>query len=221
VAVSSGEGLLPSPYGPLLGPFGNALWTAGGAGSIGLTMPALAQLGPGSPVLVGGAVGWVVGSGSGHQPQPRRQSSGHARSPGAVAAVCVDLHALEPGWLRPCFFEAQGSALLVPIAAPVALIDGATALQAAIADGQLEAPVLDLSVPRRLKPGFGAVSYAALRSGRIEVEGQGLRTAPSHSPRLAEAIARELVRRLEEDAFPLRLPVLPLSPRPTLLPLEA
>lgn len=221
VAVSSGEGLLPSPYGPLLGPFGNALWTAGGAGSIGLTMPALAQLGPGSPVLVGGAVGWVVGSGSGHQPQPRRQVSGHARSPGAVAAVCVDLHALEPGWLRPCFFEAQGSALLVPIAAPVALIDGATALQAAIADGQLEAPVLDLSVPRRLKPGFGAVSYAALRSGRIEVEGQGLRTAPSHSPRLAEAIARELVRRLEEDAFPLRLPVLPLSPRPTLLPLEA
>ena len=221
VAVSSGDGLLPSPYGPLLGPFGNALWTAGGAGSIGLTMPALAQLGPGSPVLVAGAVGWVVGSGSGHQPQPRRQSSGHARSPGAVAAVAVDLHALEPGWLRPCFFEAQGSALLVPIAAPVALTDAATALQAAAADGQLEAPVLDLSVPRRLKPGFGSVTYAALRSGRIEVEGRELRTAPAHSPRLAEAIARELVRRLEEDAFPLRLPVLPLSPRPALLPLEA
>jgi len=221
VAVSSGDGLLPSPYGPLLGPFGNALWTAGGAGSIGLTMPALAQLGPGSPVLVAGAVGWVVGSGSGHQPQPRRQSSGHARSPGAVAAVAVDLHALEPGWLRPCFFEAQGSALLVPIAAPVALTDAGTALQAAAADGQLEAPVLDLSVPRRLKPGFGSVTYAALRSGRIEVEGRELRTAPAHSPRLAEAIARELVRRLEEDAFPLRLPVLPLSPRPALLPLEA
>ena len=221
VAVSSGDGLLPSPYGPLLGPFGNALWTAGGAGSIGLTMPALAQLGPGSPVLVAGAVGWVVGSGSGHQPQPRRQSSGHARSPGAVAAVAVDLHALEPGWLRPCFFEAQGSALLVPIAAPVALTDAATALQAAAADGQLEAPVLDLSVPRRLKPGFGSVTYAALRSGRIEVEGRELRTAPAHSPRLAEAIARELVRRLEEDAFPLRLPVLPLSPRPALLPVEA
>jgi uncharacterized protein (DUF39 family) len=184
-------------------------------------MPALAQLGPGSPVLVAGAVGWVVGSGSGHQPQPRRQSSGHARSPGAVAAVAVDLHALEPGWLRPCFFEAQGSALLVPIAAPVALTDAATALQAAAADGQLEAPVLDLSVPRRLKPGFGSVTYAALRSGRIEVEGRELRTAPAHSPRLAEAIARELVRRLEEDAFPLRLPVLPLSPRPALLPLEA
>jgi uncharacterized protein (DUF39 family) len=221
VAVSSAEGLLPSPFGPLLGPFVNALWTAGGAGSIGLTMPGLAQLGPGSPVLVAGGLGWVVGSGSGHQPQPRRQAGGQARSPGAVAAVSVDLHSLEPGWLRPCFFEGHGSALLVPIAAPIALVDEATARQAACGDEELEAPVLDVSVPRRLKPGHGPVSYAALRQGRIRVEGQMLRAAPAHSPRLAEAIGRELVRRLEQAAFPLRLPVQPLSARPGLLPLEA
>ena len=72
-----------------------------------------------------------------------------------------------------------------------------------------------------LRAGDRETALAALRSGRIEVEGRELRTAPAHSPRLAEAIARELVRRLEEDAFPLRLPVLPLSPRPALLPLEA
>jgi uncharacterized protein (DUF39 family) len=220
VAVNSTEGLLRSPFGPLLGPFVNGLWTAGGAGSIGLTMPALAQLGPGSPVLVGGAIGWVVGSGSGHQPQPRRGRGGQARSPGAVAAVSVDLHALKPGWLRPCWFEGHGSALLVPIAAPIALLDAATALQAAAPDEGLEAPVLDVSVPRRLKPGFGGVSYAALRSGRIEVAGHTLRMAPAHSPRLAEAIARELVLRLEQDAFPLRPPLRPLSDRPALIPLE-
>jgi uncharacterized protein (DUF39 family) len=135
--------------------------------------------------------------------------------------VSVDLHALEPGWLRPCFFEGHGSALLVPIAAPIALIDGATARQAAAGDGELEAPVLDVSVPRRLKPGFGVVSYAALRSGQIRVEGAPVRAAPAHSPRLAEAIGRELVRRLEQRTFPLRLPVQPLSARPALIPLEA
>lgn len=220
VAVSSGQGLLPSPFGTVLGPFVNALWTAGGAGSIGLTMPALAQLGPGSPVLVGGGIGWVVGSGSGHQPQPRRQGGGQARSPGAVAAVSIDLHALEPGWLRPCVFEGYGTALLVPIAAPIALIDAATARQAAAGDDELEAPVVDVSVPRRLKPGFGAVSYAALRSGGIQVEGRAVRAAPVHSPRLAEAIGRELVRRLQEQTFPLRLPAQPLSGRPSLIPLE-
>ena len=74
-----------------------------------------------------------------HQPQPRRGVGGQACTPGAVAAVSVDLHALEPGWLRPCVFEGYGSALLVPIAAPVALTDAATALQAAAADGQARA----------------------------------------------------------------------------------
>lgn len=220
VAVSSAEGLLPSPYGTLLGPFANALYTAGGAGSIGLTMPALAQLGPGSPVLVAGAIGWVVGSGSGHQSKPRRLAGGQARSPGAVAAVSVDLHELQARWLRPCFFEGHGSALLVPIAAPIALLDGTIALQAAAGDGELEAPLLDVSIPRRLKPGYGGVSYAQLRSGEIELEGRRIRAAPAHSPRLAEGIGRELVERLVEGSFPLRPPLLPLGSRPSLIPLD-
>jgi uncharacterized protein (DUF39 family) len=220
VAVSSAEGLLPSPYGTLLGPFGNALYSAGGAGSIGLTMPALAQLGPGSPVLVAGAIGWVMGSGSGHRSNPPRLAGGQARTPGAVAAVCVDLHELEARWLRPCFFEGHGSALLVPIAVPIALLDGSIALQAAAGDGQLEAPLLDVSIPRRLKPGFGGVSYAQLRSGEIELEGRRIRTAPAHSPRLADAIGRELVQRLTTGSFPLRPPLLPLASRSSLIPLD-
>ncbi|MFM7362196.1 MAG: homocysteine biosynthesis protein [Cyanobium sp.] len=220
VAVSSAEGLLPSPYGTLLGPFANALYTAGGAGSIGLTMPSLAQLGPGSPVLVAGAIGWVLGSGSGHQSSPRRLAGGQARTPGAVAAVSVDLHDLQARWLRPCFFEGHGSALLVPIAAPISLLDGATALQAATDDELLEAPLLDVSIPRRLKPGFGSVSYARLHRGTIELDGRHIRAAPAHSPRLAEAIGRELVQRLEAGSFPLRPPLLPLGSRPSLIPLD-
>lgn len=221
VAVSSADGVLHSPYGPLLGPFVNALYTAAGADSIGLAMPGLSLLGPGSPVLVGGAIGWVVGCGSAHQPRPRRLASGHARTPGAVAALCVDLHELRPEWLRACRFEGQGSALLVGVAAPIPLINGLVARQAATPDERLEAPVLDVSIPRRIKPGFGGVSYGALRSGRITVDGRVLAAAPAHSPRLARSIALELVQRLIDNRFPLRLPLLPLSPRPALIPLDA
>ncbi|HYP03377.1 MAG TPA: homocysteine biosynthesis protein [Cyanobium sp.] len=220
VAVSSAEGVIRTPYGPLLGPFINALFSCGGADSIGLAMPGLSLLGPGSPVLVGGAVGWVVGSGSAHQPRPRRLPSGHARSPGAVAAVCVDLHELGVGWVRPCHFEGVGSALLVPIAAPIPLINGAVALQAATGDDALEAPVLDVSIPRRIKPSFGGVPYSALKAGRIQVDGRPIPAAPAHSPRLAAAIAAELIARLQENRFPLRLPLAPLGPRPTLIPLD-
>jgi uncharacterized protein (DUF39 family) len=220
VAVSSAEGVIRTPYGPLLGPYANALFSCGGADSIGLAMPGLSLLGPGSPVLVGNAVGFVVGSGSAHQPRPRRLPSGHARSPGAVAAVAVDLHELGSAWVRPCHFEGIGSALLVPIAAPIPLINGAVALQAATGDDALEAPVLDVSIPRRIKPSFGGVPYSALKAGRIQVDGRPVPAAPAHSPRLAAAIGAELIRRLREDRFPLRLPLAPLAERPTLIPLD-
>ncbi|MEB3322105.1 MAG: homocysteine biosynthesis protein [Synechococcaceae cyanobacterium] len=220
VAVSSAEGVLRTPYGPLLGPWGNALYSCGGAGSIGLAMPGLTLLGPGSPVLVGGALGWVVGSGSAHQPRPRRLPGGHARTPGAEVAVCVDLHGLRPEWVRPARFEGQGSALLVAIAAPIPLISPVVARRAAAGDDELEAPVLDLAIPRRVRPSPGTVSYAALRSGRIEVGGQRLRAAPAHSPRLAAAIAAELIERLRAGRFPLRLPLRPLARRVALVPLD-
>ena len=221
VAVSSAAGLIRSPYGPLLGPWANALYTCGGADSIGLAMPGLSLLGPGSPVLVGGAIGWVVGSGSAHQPQPRRLPSGHARSPGAVAAVSVDLQDLDPRWLRAAYFEGHGSGLLVAIAAPVPLLNGTIARQAAATDEELEAPVLDISIPRRIKPSFGAVTYSALKAGSIQVEDRLIPAAPAHSPRLATAMAAELVARLVDGSFPLRLPLQPLSQRPGLIPLEA
>ena len=220
VAVSSAEGLCHAPCGALLGPLVNALYTCPGAGSIGLTMPGLSLLGPGSPVLVAGATGWVMGSGRGHQPQPRRQTSGHALSPGASAAVSVDLHALDPRWIRACFFEGHGSALLVAIAAPVPLLDATAALQAAAGPAELQAPVLDLAIPRRIKPALGAVSYAALESGSFQLEGRQLRCAPAHSPRLAQSLAEELAVRLREGRFPLRLPAVPLASRPSLVPLD-
>lgn len=220
VAVSSAEGLIRSPWGPLLGPFASALYTCAGPGSIGLTSPQLACLGPGSPVLVAGATGWVLGAGHGHQPQPRRLASGHARSPGAAVAVAADLHALESRWIRPCWFEGHGSALLVAIAAPVPLRTLEEARRAATPAEQLEAPVLDLSIPRRIKPGFGGVPYSALLAGQIPVDGHRVAAAPAHSPRLAAEIADELVQRLQDNRFPLRFPALPLSPRPGLLPLD-
>ena len=220
VACSSAAGLCACPWGPLLGPHHTALYNCGGAGSIGLTMPGLSQLGPGSPLLVAGATGWVLGAGSGHQPGVRRQPSGHAISPGAVAALAVDLAELDQRWLRACAFEGHGSALLVAIAAPVQLLDATSARQAAATPEQLQAPVLDLAIPRRVKPSLGAVSYAALASGRVAVGGQELRCAPAHSPRLAAEISAELVERLKQNRFPLHLPLQPLAQRSSLQPLD-
>jgi len=220
VAVSSAPGLTATALGPLLGPYGSALYGCGGAGSIGLTMPGLAQLGPGSPVLAGGGLGWVTGAGSAHQPGVPRSPLGHALAPGAAAAVSVDVQALDPRWVRPCRFEGHGPGLLVAMAAAVPLLTLAAARQAAAGPELLEAPVLDLSIPRRLKPSLGRVSYAELLGGTITLEGQRIRSAPACSPQLAEAAAEHLASELREGRMPLRLPLRPLGNRPTLVPLE-
>jgi crotonobetainyl-CoA:carnitine CoA-transferase CaiB-like acyl-CoA transferase len=88
-------------------------------------------------------------------------------------------------------------------------------------DGKLEAPVLDMAIPRRLRPRFGSVSYAQLKSGLIQVEGRRVTAAPAHSPRLAEAIGAELIAWLQDGRFPLGLPVRPLSGRCGLIPLDS
>jgi hypothetical protein len=132
----------------------------------------------------------------------------------ALCALTV-LARLRAGWL-----EGQGDVLLVAIAAPVPLIDGPTAVGAATSNRALEAPVLDVAIPRRLKPSFGGVSYSALRRGWIEVEGHRLRVLPAHSPRLAMEIGAELAQQLVAGRFPLRLPLRPLGERPGLRPLD-
>jgi len=107
----------------------------------------------------------------------------------------------------------------VAIAAPIPLISPAVARQIATDDGALEAPVLDVSIPRRIKPSFGGVPYSSLHQGEIQVEGRRIPAAPAHSPRLAQAMGQELINQLQSGAFPLRLPLLPLGSRPTLVPL--
>ena len=220
VAVSSREGTLPTAWGPVLGPLTTALYSCGGAGSIGLTMPGLGLLGPGSPVLVAGGIGWVSGAGSGHNPGVRRQPSGHALSPGACAALEVDLHGLDRRWLRATGLDDGGSGLLVAIAAPVPLINAAVARQAAASNAELQVPVLDFAIPRRVRPSHGQAGYAELHSGELSLGGRQLTCAPGHSPRLAAEITEELVQRLQEGSFPLRLPLQPLPARASLVPLN-
>ena len=220
VAVSSRDGLTPTPWGPVLGPMGSALFNCAGAGSIGMTTPGLGALGPGSPVLVAGALGWVSGAGAGHNPQARRQASGHALSPGASCAVSVDLHGLERRWIRACDQRQEGSGLLVALAAPVPLLDLGVARQAACGNEQLQAPVLDYGIPRRIRPNLGSVSYAQLLSGRLSFGEQRIRCAPAYSQRLAQEIGAELCELLRSGRFPIRLPLVGLPQRTALLPLD-
>ena len=213
VAFSSREGITPTPWGPVLGPWGSALISSPGPGSIGLSMPGLQQLGLGSPVMVAGAIGWVSGAGSGHQPNPKRSALGHALSPGASCAVDVDLHDLQPQWLRATRLPDGSTGLMVAMAVPVLLLNLRQAEQLAASADVLETPLIDYGVPRRVRPSPTSVSYSALNRGFIQWDEHRLQVAPAHSPRLAAELSAELIQQLRSGAFPLRLPFAGLPQR--------
>jgi len=221
VAVNSGEMRIWSFHGPLLERLGNGVFTAPGGRSIGLSSPGLHCLGVGSPVFVAGAIGVVVGAGIGHQPHCNRLPSGHALAPGAAAAVSADAEHIQPAWLRPCWFGELGAGVMVALAAPVPLLTIRAAAAAGMGDHQLQAPVLDFSIPRRVRPGFGCVSYKDLLSGRITIGGHAVSTASATSLRLTDHITAALAEKLQNGSFPLVAPFQSLSGKATLTPVNS
>jgi uncharacterized protein (DUF39 family) len=79
-----------------------------------------------------------------------------------------------------------------------------------VQDADIVAPVMDFSIPRRVRPTFGLVSYAQLKSGFITIEGQAVRTAPLASVYLARQIQVELKQWIESGQFELSNPIAPL-----------
>ena len=61
--------------------------------------------------------------------------------------------------------------------------------------------------PDGVRPTFGLVNYAQLKSGRIKIDNQVVRVAPLASIHLARQVALELKRWIEEGQFTLTDPV--------------
>jgi uncharacterized protein (DUF39 family) len=88
----------------------------------------------------------------------------------------------------------------------------------AVQDQDLVAPIVDFSIPRRVRPTFGLVSYAQLKSGRIIIDGKSVRVAPLASLFLSRQVALELKQWIEAGTFTLTEPVAPIPMERSFLP---
>lgn len=85
-------------------------------------------------------------------------------------------------------------------------------------DKDLVAPIVDFSIPRRVRPTFGLVSYAQLKSGRVTIEGKTVRVAPLASLYLSRQVALELKNWIEAGTFTLTEPVSPVPMERSFIP---
>ncbi|NEP15981.1 MAG: hypothetical protein F6J97_03650 [Leptolyngbya sp. SIO4C1] len=218
VGVNSGERPLFTYLGPLQPFLGNAVYANSGALSPLLNDPDLQTVGIGTRLFLGGGIGYVAWEGTQHFPLQKRLPNRTPIGPAATVALIGDAKQMQAQWVRGCYFKGYGPSLMLGIGLPIPVLNEAVVQHCAVTDESLVAPVVDFSIPRRVRPTFGLVSYRQLKSGRISINGTPVRTAPLASLHLSRQVALTLKAWIEAGQFELTEAVAPLPAERTFIP---
>jgi uncharacterized protein (DUF39 family) len=218
VGVNGGDRPLFTYLGPLQPRLGNAVYSNPGAISPLLNDPELQLIGIGTRIFLGGGVGYVSWEGTQHFPLQKRLPNHTPIGPAATLALIGDAKQMDARWVRGCYFKSYGPSLMLGVGVPLPVLNEQVVERACVTDKDLVAPIVDFSIPRRVRPTFGLVSYAQLKSGRVTIEGKTVRVAPLASMFLARQVAQELKQWISAGTFTLTEAVSPIPMERSFLP---
>jgi L-aspartate semialdehyde sulfurtransferase len=207
VGINGGDRPLHTYLGLLQPHLGNAVYANPGSLSPLLNDPNLSVVGIGTRILLGGGIGYISWEGTQHFPLQKRLPNDTPIGPAATLALIGDAKGMDPKWVRGCYFKGYGASLMLGVAVPLPVISEEVILHCSVQDKDLVAPVVDFSIPRRVRPTFGLYSYAELKSGKIPIDGRMVRVAPLASLYLARQKAQLLKEMIEAGEFLLTEPV--------------
>ncbi len=210
VGVNGGDRPLFTYLGPLQPHLGNAVYSNPGAISPLMNDPNLQVVGIGSRIFLGGGIGYVAWEGTQHFPLQKRLPNQTPIGPAATLALIGDAKQMDARWVRGCYFRSYGPSLMLGVGVPLPVLTEEVVAHCAVQDQEVVVPIVDFSIPRRVRPTFGLVSYAQLKSGRITIEGKSVRTAPLASIALSRQVAQELKQWIAAGEFLLTEPVAPI-----------
>ena len=210
VGVNGGDRPLYTYLGLLEPNLGNAIYSNPGELCPLLNDPLLRRVGIGSRIFLGGGIGYIAWEGTQHFPLQKRLPNQTPIGPAATLALIGDAKQMQAEWVRGCYFRNYGPSLMLGVGIPIPILSPSDLEPIAIRDKDLVAPVIDFSIPRRVRPTFGLVSYAQLKSGYIVLNGRKVRTAPLVSLRRSVQVAEILKQWIASGQFTLTQPVAPL-----------
>jgi uncharacterized protein (DUF39 family) len=152
---------------------------------------------------LGGGIGYVVGSGTQHNPGVKRTEAGVPKMPAGTLAVTGDLKMMSPKWLRGTSFTGYGVTLTVGIGVPIPILNEETLRYTMVKDEEIWAHVIDYSdaYPQCIPGSLGEVNYSQLKSGKIAVQGKEIPTSGLSSYLKAKEIAQTLKGWIEAGKF--------------------
>lgn len=209
-ATNSSQKTLYTYMGKLLPNYGNATYSGAGKLSPLMNDPEYRTIGIGTRIFIGGAQGYIVGSGTQHCPQ----------NTFGTLMVQGNLKNMSSRFIRAATFSGYGCTLYVGIGVPIPVLNPEIAKNTGVSDEEIFTNLLDYGIPSRSRPAVKKVSYAELKSGCIEINGKSVRTSPLSSYSMARRIADELKRWVEKGEFKLTAAVENLPLKADLKPLE-
>ena len=195
-ATNSGNETLYTYMGTLLPHFGNVTYSGAGCLSPLSRDPTYETIGVGTRIFLGGAQGYVIWEGTQHDPSAGK---------GTIMTI-GNLKEMSPRYVRGATIERYGTTLYVGVGIPIPILNENLARSAGAGDDELVTELVDYGVPRRDRPVLRKVTYAELKSGRIEINGREVRVSPLSSLKRAREIAETLKEWIERGEFYLSEP---------------
>jgi len=208
-AVNLSNRTIYTYMGPLRPRAGNANFCTAGQLSPLFNDPYYRTIGIGTRIFLGGGVGYVCFPGTQHNPGKLRGENGVPLSPAGTLMVLGDLKKMSPRFLVGASLLGYGCSLAVGLGIPIPMLNEEMAHFCAVTDEQLLAPIIDYGhdYPAATGRVLGHVSYAQLKTGKMELDGQEIPTVPLSSLVRAREVAQILKEWITQGQFLLGEPV--------------
>jgi uncharacterized protein (DUF39 family) len=212
VAVNLSAKTIYTYMGALKPNLGNANYCSAGQLSPLLNDPFYKTIGIGTRLFLGGGTGYVAWQGTQHNPNALRGDNGVPKRGAGTLALIGDLKQMKPEWLRGISMQGYGATMAVGIGVPIPVLSEEILKYTTVTDADIFAGIVDYSdaYPQRRPDVLGEVSYAQLKSGKIEVKGKQVPTSSLSSYPKAVEIAGMLKSWIQQGEFTLTEPVAPL-----------
>ena len=201
VATNSGTKDINSHMGTLIAKMENSTFNSSSYLNPLINDPYCKHIGIGTKIWIAGAQGLVIGHGSYHNPNQKRNNLGIPVGPATTVSAITDISDMSPKWVRGGYIKSFGPVLFIGVGIPIPLLDEETARNISITDENIHSTLVDFSIPRRTKPTFGQCTYEELRTSTVVINKKPTLTAPLSSMSYAIEICSELKKSITKGDF--------------------
>ncbi len=182
---------------------GNANYCSAGALSPLLNDPSFKTIGLGTRIFLGGGTGYVTWHGTQHSSPSDKTEKGVPITPSGTLWLMGDLKQMKPEWLVGVSIQGYGCSMSVGVGIPIPILNEEMAVFTSVADEDIFTHIVDYGhdYPNGIDKSYGKVSYAELKSGHIQLNGNRIPTAPLSSVVKAREIANILKKWISAGDF--------------------